>query len=565
MDQSEEHRDARPPAGARDASETSDISSVILPSAPPTATRREFLGGCSATLTAGLSSATAVAAPGCNAAAASTLTSATDVVRIDPAPLFPISPYLYMQFMEPLGVTDSSVEASWDVDADDWRRDFLAATADLAPGAIRWGGLLSRYYKWREGVGPPERRLPMRNYVWGGRESNRVGTREFVDLCRRTGAAPLLCVNFLGDGRQRYARTREGNRTGDAQEAADWVSYANDPDDPERRRHGAAEPYGVKLWQIGNETSYGADGFTRDEAIAHTGDFARAMKARDPSISLIGWGDGDGSEPASLWAGDLVDRAGEHLDLVAIHMMQQLPTRPDTLLRGRRYQDDPARAWAELVDLSHGIERRLVALEQVLDQRRTPPRIGIAVTEGHLSLAPHNANAILTEWMTGVYHARAMNIYQRHGDRVRIATAADFNGTRWTTVAVMLPVPRGSSYLLPAGAVMRLFKRHNGGDAVAVRGAPADLDIAASRSADRLFLHVANLAFDRSVAASFAVDSRTITGGRVIEIAPDDVRRVVSQDEPNVFEPKERPLGKDAGSTWRFPAASVSAVELDLA
>ena len=33
-------------------------------------------------------------------------------VVIDPAPLFEISPHLYMQFMEPLGVTDSSVKAA---------------------------------------------------------------------------------------------------------------------------------------------------------------------------------------------------------------------------------------------------------------------------------------------------------------------------------------------------------------------------------------------------------------------------------------------------------------------
>src|SRR3954462_12733594 len=66
-----------------------------------------------------------------------------DVVGIDPAPLFPISPYLYMQFMEPLGVTDSAVEAAWDHDADGWRHDFVEAVQDLAPGAIRWGGLLS--------------------------------------------------------------------------------------------------------------------------------------------------------------------------------------------------------------------------------------------------------------------------------------------------------------------------------------------------------------------------------------------------------------------------------------
>jgi len=43
-----------------------------------------------------------------------------NTVLIDPKPLFEISPHLYMQFMEPLGTTDSSVEAAWNYDADDW-------------------------------------------------------------------------------------------------------------------------------------------------------------------------------------------------------------------------------------------------------------------------------------------------------------------------------------------------------------------------------------------------------------------------------------------------------------
>ena len=141
----------------------------------------------------------------------------------------------------------------------------------------------------------------MRNYFWGGVETNRIGTGEIVGLCRRVGAEPLFCVNFLSDGHAWHARTSEGNRTGDAAEAADWVSYCNDPDDRLRRGHGAAEPYGVKLWQVGNETSYSADGFSRDEAIAHTVEFARAMRGRDPSIRLIGWGDRGEDDPA-LWA-----------------------------------------------------------------------------------------------------------------------------------------------------------------------------------------------------------------------------------------------------------------------
>ncbi len=50
------------------------------------------------------------------AAAAHAALSAADTnsISIDPKPLFDISPHLYMQFMEPLGTTDSSVEAAWD-------------------------------------------------------------------------------------------------------------------------------------------------------------------------------------------------------------------------------------------------------------------------------------------------------------------------------------------------------------------------------------------------------------------------------------------------------------------
>jgi hypothetical protein len=58
----------------------------------------------------------------------------TNAIVVDPKPLFEnlAAPLLYMQFMEPLGTTDSAVEASWDYNADDWRNDFVAITRDLA-------------------------------------------------------------------------------------------------------------------------------------------------------------------------------------------------------------------------------------------------------------------------------------------------------------------------------------------------------------------------------------------------------------------------------------------------
>lgn len=512
-------------------------------------TRRRFLKGCAAALGSTLVPPPATPSPSAN------------TVVIDPKPLFDISPYLYMQFMEPLGVTDGSVEAAWDYDRDDWRADLIATAKDLAPDVVRFGGLFCRYYKWREGVGPLEQRPWMRNYVWGGKETNRVGTHEFVDFCRRVGAEPLYCVNFLSDGRKQYAEMREGNRTGDAHEAADWVSYANDPANAQRRSHGAREPYNIRLWQLGNETSYGNDGFNLEEAIEHTIEFARAMRERDPSIQLIGWGD-HGSD-GKLWAGAMARRAGEHLNYIAIHLMGQRPRRPDTVLDGRRYQQAPEQAWQELLELSLNVETRVREVEAVLEQENSP--LGIAVTEGHLSLRPHNANPILREWLSAVYHARSMNIYQRHGARVKIATAADFCGTRWTVNAVMIQVPRGVSYLMPVASVMRLFKRYNGRQAVAVQTAPSELDIAASRSDNQIFLHVANLSYSRSAEAAFAVEGMTVAGGRVFEIAPEDLREYVHQDRPNVFEPRELSLSTKPSLKWRFPAGSVSAVVLELA
>lgn len=482
-------------------------------------------------------------------------------IVVDPKPLFDISPHLYMQFMEPLGSTDGSVEASWDWDAGDWRKDFIEVVRYLSPDVVRFGGLFSRYYHWREGVGLFSKRPTMRNYVWGGTETNRVGTHEFVDFCRRVGAEPLYCVNFLSDGEARYRTMPEGNRSGDAREAADWVSYANDPDHRERKANGAADPLNIKLWQIGNETSYGNATFSKDDSIAHTIEFAKAMKERDRSIRLIGWGDRRRDSP--LWAGDLLKQAGEYVDLVAIHMMGQSPKRPDTVLKGLRYEKEPERAWNELLELSNVIEKRIGELEEAISA--TGSSAGIAVTEGHLSLAPHNINPILQEWLSSAYHARSLNIYQRHGAKVKVATAADFQGNRWTNTAVMLPTPRGTSYLMPVGSIARLFKKYNGKQAVAVKSAPSSLDIASSRTGNKIYLHVANLEYRRSVTAGFSVAGTTITSGRVFAVAPDDLRTYVDEDQPEIFQPKETALPTGPAPQWRFPPGSVSAIELTTA
>src|SRR5262245_54238142 len=55
----------------------------------------------------------------------------SQLIVLDPAARFRLSPYLYMQFMEPLGATDGSVEAAWDHLGDGWREDLLEVTREL--------------------------------------------------------------------------------------------------------------------------------------------------------------------------------------------------------------------------------------------------------------------------------------------------------------------------------------------------------------------------------------------------------------------------------------------------
>lgn len=149
-----------------------------------------------------------------------------------------------MQFLELLNTTEPAIEATWGYGRGDWREDVVKCVADLSPGMIRWGGNFTRYYKWKEGIGPAEKRPWMYNYYWGGKETNRVGTHEFINFCLRVGAEPLLGINFMSDGFDYFKNTVHGeNRYGTLEEAVEWVSYCNDPDNRERRkkRRGNAE------------------------------------------------------------------------------------------------------------------------------------------------------------------------------------------------------------------------------------------------------------------------------------------------------------------------------------
>jgi hypothetical protein len=477
-----------------------------------------------------------------------------NAIRIDPTPLFELSPYLYMQFMEPLGVTDGSVEAAWDHLRDDWRDDVVDVTTELAPTMMRWGGIFADFYRWREGVGPRKTRPPMINLLWGGIESNQIGTAEFVDFCRRVRAEPLVCVNFESDGRRQYLNAKGSVRTGDAKEAGAWVAYCNEPAHADRRSHGHAAPLGIRHWQIGNETSYDRNGFDLETAARKTVEFAKAMRASDPAIQLIAWGD-------SGWGARMADVAGEHVQYLAFHHMFDPDSRERPVLRGELYRRDPDATWEQLMKAWQTTDAKIRTVRDSLAGRKIP----LAMTECHFTIPGRDRCDVLATWAAGVSYARILNNHQRHGDVLKIATAADFCGTRWQNNAVMIPVPKGSNraYLQPVARVMELYRHHIGTHAIAAAGMPDGLDVVASRRGDGVFLHVANTQRTRPVRTAFHIDGRIVRVGRVFEITADPETEVSYLNSADVMKTVEKPM--TAGGTWEFPAASVSAVEFELA
>jgi alpha-L-arabinofuranosidase len=475
-------------------------------------------------------------------------------LTVNPTPRFELSPHLFMQFMEPLGATDGSVEAAWDHLRDQWREDVVDVTRELAPTMMRWGGIFIDFYRWREGVGPRDKRPPMLNLLWGGVESNQVGTGEFVDFCRRVQAEPLMCVNFESDGRKQYMNAKGVVRTADAKEAAEWVAYCNNTDNSERRAHGHEAPLTIQHWQIGNETSYDKNGFDLETAARKTVEFAKAMRAVDPAIQLIAWGD-------SGWARRMAEVAGEHVQFIAFHHMFDPDYIQRPVLRGELYRRDPEATWQQLMNAWQLNDAKIRTVRDNLGSHRIP----LAMTECHFAIPGRDRCDVLATWAAGVSYARILNNHQRHGDVLKIATAADFCGTRWQNNAVMIPVPRGQgrAYLQPVARVMRLYRHHIGTHALELTRAPDGLDVVASRRDNTVFLHVANTRRTRTVKAKLQVAGKTIEGGRVFEIADDPMVELSYLNSADVMKTVEKPLNKD--SFWEFPAASVSAVELKLA
>jgi len=472
-----------------------------------------------------------------------------------------VSPYLYMQFMEPLGVCDTSVDAAWNFKKDDWHEKVIEKTRELAPTMIRWGGCFASYYHWKEAVGPQKDRIPMHNICWGGMYYNQVGTHEFADFCRRVDAEPLLVVNMETEGYTNWRQDKFGScRVGTDEEAAEWVAYCNDPDNALRLSHGVEAPYNIKYWQIGNETSYsnGGEGFTSDQCREVTARFAEKMRKVDPNIRLIAWGD----DSMNYVNPDNVDNTWcqkmstlDDIELIAFHhhFASGLPNCP---FSGNQYRVDFENTWHHFMNSHKSLENKIAGLRDRCGGKR------LAMTEGHFSFEGKNRANSLSTWAAGVAYARCHNVLHRNSDVLEIATLADFCGNVWSSNALMIPTPCykfSECYLMPVGAIMSLFGRHQGKVAVDI-SCGGSLDVVASRTDDKYFIHAANTDMHVAQTIKLAVDGKQIKKATMYYIDADPEEEI-GLINPHCFDPKTLVI---EGDTVTIPAAAVAAIEIEI-
>ncbi len=225
-------------------------------------------------------------------------------------PFGSVNPNIYGQFIEHIltcisgGIHDPQSPLA---DENGIRTDVAAKLQEMAPPVLRFpGGTVMCQYHWEDAVGPVEQRIRRPNLIWGGELDPAFGTAEFITLCRRIGAEPMICVNMA---------------SGTPEEAAHWVEYCNGTGNTHyanlRRAHGYHEPFEVKYWCIGNECYAEPDiGLQHDVNVyvREAMEFIKWMKLTDRRIRTVVVGCDD-----MRWNRAVLDRLHAVTDYLSYH------------------------------------------------------------------------------------------------------------------------------------------------------------------------------------------------------------------------------------------------------
>ena len=195
-----------------------------------------------------------------------------------------IDPRIYGQYIENLTPKDRPIYGGVVDEEGELRPAVVEALKHMRVPMIRWGGNYTDVYRWMDGIGPRAARPVRPNYFWGGLESNRFGTHEFLNLCEALSAQPYISVNM---------------GTGGLLEALDWLEYCNFPGGTTlsdlRRTNGRTEAWNVPIWGIGNEAwgPWETCFASPENYVQNFNQYEQYMRRLDPAIQVVAVGHTD--------------------------------------------------------------------------------------------------------------------------------------------------------------------------------------------------------------------------------------------------------------------------------
>ncbi|WP_182112242.1 MULTISPECIES: alpha-N-arabinofuranosidase [unclassified Actinotalea] len=244
--------------------------------------------------------------------------STTTRARVIMHPDFTVGPVdrrLFGSFVEHLGrAVYTGIHEPDHPTADEhgFRQDVADLTRELGATVVRYpGGNFVSNYVWEDGVGPVAERKPFIDLAWRTVEPNLVGTDEFLQWAERMGVEPMMAVNLGTRG---------------VAEAAALVEYCNGEAGSRwadlRIANGRTEPYGVRLWCLGNEMDgpwqighTSADEYGRLAAQA-----GHAMRLVDPSIELVACGSSSMEmDTFGAWERTVLEHCWDVVDHISMH------------------------------------------------------------------------------------------------------------------------------------------------------------------------------------------------------------------------------------------------------
>ena len=223
------------------------------------------------------------------------------------------------------------------------------------------GGNFVSGYRWEDGVGPVEDRPARLDLAWHSTEPNTVGVDEFMRWSALAGVEPMMAVNLGTRGVAEavdlleYCNIRGGTRLSDA-----------------RRANGSPEPYGVKLWCLGNELDgpWQIGHKTAYEYGRLAAEAGRAMKMLDPTLELVACGSSGVAIPTfGEWERVVLSEAYDEVDLISAHAYY--------------WEDDGdlGSFLASATDMDHFIDSVAATADAVRAHRKASKRIHLSFDE----------------------------------------------------------------------------------------------------------------------------------------------------------------------------------------